>query len=223
MKFNSVYYKQIEYLEEGKFKSLAAAGLLATSGLAGNISAASPAPITSQIKQNADSDIINSIIKFTRNAESSGIPRLTAYKCPTGHLTIGYGTNIEEPHNASKLRDLGYNIQQVKAKKQKISESHSDILLRYGLQQALSDARVFLSDFDSQPLVVRAILVDMAYNLGLPKLMKFKDFRVALLNKNYNAASEEMVDSLWYKQVGNRSKRLVNMMRTVAKERHQND
>lgn len=57
----------------------------------------------------------------------------------------------------------------------------------------------------------------MAFNLGLTKLNKFVEMRKALLKGDYNKAADEMIDSKWYNQVGNRSKRLVDMMRSAAR------
>jgi len=59
-------------------------------------------------------------------------------------------------------------------------------------------------------------VVDMAFNLGLPKLMKFQKFRQALLAKQYKMASIEMLNSLWARQLPNRSKRLAKRMRGLA-------
>ena len=41
--------------------------------------------------------------------------------------------------------------------------------------------------------------------------------REALLEGDYNKAADEMIDSKWYNQVGNRSKTLVKMMRSAAR------
>ena len=50
-------------------------------------------------------------------------------------------------------------------------------------------------------------------NLGLPKLMRFQNFQQALKEKDYKKASREMLDSLWARQLPNRSKRLAKQMR----------
>ena len=38
-----------------------------------------------------------------------------------------------------------------------------------------------------------------------------------LANNDYEKAADEMIDSNWYKQVGRRSKRLVERMRNVER------
>jgi lysozyme len=52
----------------------------------------------------------------------------------------------------------------------------------------------------------------MVYNLGWPRFSKFRKLRAALEVGDYRRAADEMVDSAWYGQAGNRSKRLVGMM-----------
>ena len=53
----------------------------------------------------------------------------------------------------------------------------------------------------------------MAFNLGPHGLGEFEDFRKALMNKDYQTAANEMIDSKWHGQVGNRSIELENMIR----------
>lgn len=69
--------------------------------------------------------------------------------------------------------------------------------------------------FESLPADAQEILVNMMFNLGRPRLSKFVRFRAALEERDWLKAAEEMKDSLWYKQVKNRSIRLVNKMRNI--------
>lgn len=59
------------------------------------------------------------------------------------------------------------------------------------------------------------ILTNMAFNLGETRLRKFKCMWLALKDKKYDEAAKEMKDSLWFQQVGNRSKRLYERMKTM--------
>jgi len=60
-------------------------------------------------------------------------------------------------------------------------------------------------------------IVDMAFNLGLTKLNKFKKMKAGLMNNDYQTAADEMVDSNWYKQVKSRGPRMVAVMRSAAR------
>ena len=55
----------------------------------------------------------------------------------------------------------------------------------------------------------------MMFNMGFPRLKKFKGMYKAVLAGDWQKAADEMVDSRWYKQVTNRAERLVKRMRSV--------
>jgi lysozyme len=64
------------------------------------------------------------------------------------------------------------------------------------------------------PPVRRYVVVDMLFNLGLPKLRLFRRFLQALRDHDYEWAAAEMEDSKWFYQVGHRAKVLKWMMLT---------
>ena len=55
----------------------------------------------------------------------------------------------------------------------------------------------------------------MMFNMGYPRLSKFKGMKRGVDARDWNAAADEMVDSRWYDQVTNRAERLVERMRSV--------
>ena len=57
-------------------------------------------------------------------------------------------------------------------------------------------------------------LVDMGFNMGVPRLMKFVKMWGAIEVGDFYEASEQMLDSRWAKQVGKRSEHLAEMMRS---------
>ena len=125
--------------------------------------------------------------------------RKTAYQDTLGNWTIGVGHLI-------KLPDEEYLINA------KLNDLEVDQLFITDLNQAIDDARKFI-DADSIPDEAFEVVVDMAINLGLPKLLKFKNFQQALREKDFVKAREEMLDRLWEKQLPNRSKLLSEIMR----------
>ena len=56
------------------------------------------------------------------------------------------------------------------------------------------------------------VLANMCFNLGCPRLSNFKKFLAAVQTGNWEEAAEEMMDSKWAIQVGNRAKRLAERM-----------
>jgi hypothetical protein len=55
----------------------------------------------------------------------------------------------------------------------------------------------------------------MMFNLGRPRLSKFKNMKKALDNGNWQLAAVEGEDSLWYRQVTNRAERLMTRLENV--------
>lgn len=76
--------------------------------------------------------------------------------------------------------------------------------------------RLFNNKFLMWPDEVQEILINMMFNLGRPRLSKFVKFRQALEEKNWVKASIEGRDSLWYLQVGDRAKRLMDRLEKVG-------
>ena len=79
----------------------------------------------------------------------------------------------------------------------------------------IDDCKVLYSDFDDLPEEVQLIIANMMFNMGRPRLSKFKDMKAAVDARSWNAAADAMVDSRWYDQVTNRAKRLVARMRAL--------
>ena len=59
----------------------------------------------------------------------------------------------------------------------------------------------------------KAALIDLTYNMGANWYKKFPLFTEALEAGDYNIAADELIDSEWYNQVGNRAKTIVDMIR----------
>ena len=73
-----------------------------------------------------------------------------------------------------------------------------------------------LEEFHQFPGEVQEILVNMMFNLGRPRLSKFKNFRAELEKGEWAAAAVEGRDSVWYRQVGNRAERLMTRLENVS-------
>ena len=67
------------------------------------------------------------------------------------------------------------------------------------------------------PDEVKQILVNMMFNLGRPRLSKFKKMQAALYRDDWETAAVEGRDSLWYRQVGDRAERLMTRLENVPK------
>ena len=83
------------------------------------------------------------------------------------------------------------------------------------VETVIADCHVLYPDFDDLPEEVQQIVANMMFNMGRPRLSKFKGMKRGVDAKDWNAAADEMVDSAWYRQVTNRAERLVKRMRNV--------
>ena len=57
-------------------------------------------------------------------------------------------------------------------------------------------------------------LANMAFNLGITKLLRFANTLAFMRSGDYGSAANAMLDSLWSKQVGKRAVRIAKIIRT---------
>lgn len=137
------------------------------------------------------------------------------YPDSEGIPTIGIGFNLTRPDAKEKIQNLGLNYNDILNKKIGLTDEQIEQLFKYTYDEALDIANSFLPNFETYPDTIKQIIINMSFNMGPNRLSQFKRFRQALINKDFQKAADEMIDSQWYNQVGNRSKELVQMMRGV--------
>ena len=96
-----------------------------------------------------------------------------------------------------------------------VTPERIDNVFEEDFEIAVTDAKALFLNLDSQPEQVQRVVVNMAFNLGRSRLGKFKKMITAVNEGNYQEAANQMVDSRWYNQVGNRSVELENWMRNA--------
>jgi len=110
-----------------------------------------------------------------------------------GIETIGVGRN---------LKDKG------------LSEDEIDYLLQNDISEFKSGVQDTWSWWDSLDDVRQRVVVDMAFNMCLGGLSKFKKTLGHIEAGEYEEAASEMLNSRWAEQVGRRANTLSEMMRT---------
>ena len=111
----------------------------------------------------------------------------TVYKCTEGFDTVGYGTKLP------------------------LTKEESELILNHRLNQTKAQLTSYLYDLDIKQ-EAWDILFNMAYQLGVNGVLKFKKMIEALRSKDYKEASKQGLDSLWAKQTPNRANRLMKRM-----------
>ena len=80
---------------------------------------------------------------------------------------------------------------------------------------AENECKVLYYFWEELPEEVQEILVNMMFNLGRPRLSKFKKMNAHIEDENWRCAAVEGRDSRWYRQVGQRAERLMTRMENV--------
>lgn len=117
---------------------------------------------------------------------------LRPYRDSVGKLTIGYGRNLD---------DNG------------ITQTEADAMLAHDLDVAYRECLARWPWLRTQTANRIAVIVEMAFNLGTPKLAGFGRMFEALRMGRYGEAAQEMLDSKWATQVKGRAKTLAERMR----------
>jgi len=97
-----------------------------------------------------------------------------------------------------------------------VSEDRVSECFNSDIGTVLSECERLYEDFPDLPEDVQRIIANMMFNMGYPRLSKFKGMKAGVDARDWQQAADEMVDSVWYRQVTNRAERLVQRMREVA-------
>ena len=96
-----------------------------------------------------------------------------------------------------------------------VSEERVNELFAKDIEVTISECKELFDNFDDLPEEGQKICANMMFNMGRPRLSKFKMFRAALNKKDWPECAIQMEDSRWHKQVTNRANRLISRMRAV--------
>jgi len=144
--------------------------------------------------------------------------RLKPYRCTANKLTIGIGRNYEDSPLSQKEQVDLFGKPMTRAETEAllakgITKDQAVKLLHSNIEKATQDARKLVVTFDKLSENRQNVLIDMAFNLGRSRLSQFKN-TIRLINEGkFDLASQNMLKSLWAKQVKGRAVRLSIMMR----------
>ena len=138
--------------------------------------------------------------------------RLEVYQDTLGINTVGIGRNLEDRGITNQeLSDLDIpSIEHVY--KYGITEADAVYLATNDVQIVEEELLRAHPCVDSLDSVRQLILMDMAFNMGVPRLCKFKNMWAAIHNEDFITAAKEMLDSRWANQVKSRATKLAHAM-----------
>lgn len=118
--------------------------------------------------------------------------RLKPYRCPAGKLTIGYGRNIEDNGiTEEEAEELLLND---------LTTAEEELLMACPWAEKIDRCRYY-------------VLVELVFNMGITRFKGFKKMLGACEKGEWSKASDELLDSLYAKQVGKRAKTLANILK----------
>jgi len=124
--------------------------------------------------------------------------RDTIYADSLGYSTIGYGHLVIEDGFIPGVQYSKKELEQVFEK---------------DFETAVQSAKKLVGDYDLNDDAF-GVVVEMCFQLGLPRVLKFKFFLAALKIQDYEKAAEEMLLSKWHEQTSIRCEELTKIMRS---------
>ena len=124
--------------------------------------------------------------------------RDTVYSDSLGFATIGYG------HLVLPTDNFVVGITYAKEQLEEVFDKDFQI--------ALTSANELVDGLDLNH-IAKGVIVEMCFQLGKPRVMKFKKMWAALRNNDFDEAANQMIDSAWHKQTTSRCESLAATMR----------
>ena len=139
-------------------------------------------------------------IKFEEGVKLNDNGEHILYNDSLGYKTLGIGHLVKatDPENEMEVGTV-------------VSQERVDECFEADLYIAINDMEKFTEDMNVDENVKECV-THMVFQLGLPRLNKFRKFKQALLDGDIKSAQTEMKDSLWYRQTTNRAERLIEKL-----------
>ncbi len=97
-----------------------------------------------------------------------------------------------------------------------VSEDRVNAVFESDVQKFVSESKKVFPNLDELPEEAQQVIVNMCFNMGAPRLSKFKKFIAAVNDGNWSTAAVEMMDSRWATQVGARAERLRDRIQALS-------
>lgn len=137
-----------------------------------------------------------------------------------GNRTIGVGFDLESKVNLKILKEMYPNININALLNGEISLTSEQIiaLMNRSIEIAYQDCLKLFNNFNNLPLTVQDVLVNMSFNMGYNRLSEFEKMIEAVNSGDWERMAREMRNSKWFRQTGDRSQELFNIIRQFAQQ-----
>jgi lysozyme len=129
---------------------------------------------------------------------------LIPYRCPSGHLTIGWGWNYD-------ANPLPQTIADHLKERGSITPAMADELLDLAIKRSIKECERLYPKFADFSESRRNALIDMTYNMG--SMAGFRTTNRMINDGHWTEAANNLMLSKWYKQVKNRAKEDIALLR----------
>lgn len=139
--------------------------------------------------------------------------RLKPYRCTAGKLTVGVGRNLDDV-GISTVEADAMGITAAGCGSRGVTYEQAMALLDSDIARVERDLDRRLPWWRGLDPVRQRVLVNMGFNLGITRLLGFRNTLRFVELGDYAHAASNMLQSLWARQVGARAVRLADMMET---------
>jgi len=121
-----------------------------------------------------------------------------------GYKTLGIG-HLVVPGDLEYDAPVGTPVSE-----ERVNEIFDKDVITY-----IDETKKVFGNLEGMPEEAQQVLVNMCFNMGAPRLAKFKNFIRAIHDEDWKTASTEALDSRWATQVGPRAIRLAERIRAI--------
>lgn len=169
-------------------------------------------PVTPPMPVTLPEQVIAEIIPRVKQHE--GV-KPKVYRDSGGIPTVGVGFNLNRQDSIQRLKEVGANYVKIKSGQASLTDEQMSKLLIQDLTAAQKDAVTLVQNWNALPTSVQGVLIEMTFNLGKKGLSEFKNFLGYINTQNFDKAADEMLNSSWARQVGNRAKTLSGIIKNA--------
>lgn len=130
--------------------------------------------------------------------------KLKVYRCTEGFPTVGIGHKIVRG-DAEYEQPIGHTI----------TKRRSTELFERDIKRTLEELDKKLPWLKTQPPEIIRAVANMAFQLGVSGVLKFRQMLQGIIDKDYEKAYTEGLRSLWARQTPARARRVMTMIRNV--------
>lgn len=131
-------------------------------------------------------------------------------KKASGYITMNEGYRKDLYYDTEGIPTIGIGFNLLEG----FTLEESTAVLKIRMRKSIAELCERIPAYLEVCQVRKIVLLDLAYNLGISRLLRFKKMLAAIDQRDYQLAAKEMLDSHYATQVKGRARRNARMMET---------